>query len=232
MQQLQVQAIAWCWISCFVTQIPGLGSSRKGQGRSGDHHGHGRDDDPEQSGPGGVSASIPHEDSVTLPGPTWSVLLDVPETCQDPTHVSPQPAHLRLLHPGILRAALPAHAHTGCRGQRSPGSKPRSLAHAQGGRAAKGVRRSLVSRKSGCPAAPARFRPLAWLPMGPQAPPPRDGGPAPGDAPRGRPLGLAECTAEGGRARGPAATMKLTRKMVLSRAKASELHNVRKLNCW
>ncbi|XP_024415737.2 cilia- and flagella-associated protein 410 isoform X1 [Desmodus rotundus] len=26
--------------------------------------------------------------------------------------------------------------------------------------------------------------------------------------------------------------MKLTRKMVLSRAKASELHNVRKLNCW
>ena len=28
------------------------------------------------------------------------------------------------------------------------------------------------------------------------------------------------------------ATMKLTRKMVLSRAKASELHSVRKLNCW
>lgn len=26
--------------------------------------------------------------------------------------------------------------------------------------------------------------------------------------------------------------MKLTRKMVLSRAKASELHSVRKLNCW
>lgn len=61
---------------------------------------------------------------------------------------------------------------------------------------------------------------------------PRDACPAPGDAPRGRPLRLAECTAEGGRARGPAATMKLTRKMVLSRAKASELHNVRKLNCW
>lgn len=30
----------------------------------------------------------------------------------------------------------------------------------------------------------------------------------------------------------PAAAMKLTRKMVLSRAKASELHHVRKLNCW
>lgn len=61
---------------------------------------------------------------------------------------------------------------------------------------------------------------------------PRDAGPAPGDAPRRRPLPLAQCTAEGGRARGPVATMKLTRKMVLSRAKASELHNVRKLNCW
>lgn len=61
---------------------------------------------------------------------------------------------------------------------------------------------------------------------------PRNAGPAPGDAPLRRPLPLAECTAEGGRARGPVATMKLTRKMVLSRAKASELHNVRKLNCW
>jgi hypothetical protein len=37
--------------------------------------------------------------------------------------------------------------------------------------------------------------------------------------------------AKGQRGDSPAA-MKLTRKMVLSRAKASELHNVRKLNCW
>lgn len=31
---------------------------------------------------------------------------------------------------------------------------------------------------------------------------------------------------------GRPSAMKLTRKMVLSRAKASELHSVRKLNCW
>lgn len=52
-----------------------------------------------------------------------------------------------------------------------PKQKARSLAHAQGWRAAKGVRRSLVSRKLGRSAAPARFRPLSWLPMEPQAPP-------------------------------------------------------------
>lgn len=58
--------------------------------------------------------------------------------------------------------------------------------------------------------------------------------PPPGDAPR-RIRNPPGCW----RVQGPAgvwgprpAAMKLTRKMVLSRAKASELHSVRKLNCW
>lgn len=113
-----------------------------------------------------VSAGIHYEDSVTLPDSTFSV-LDVSETSQasrvphTPAPFSPKPAHLRLLHTGILRAALPAHANTGCRDQRSPGSKARSLVHAQDRRAAKGAGRNRVSRKSGRPASPARFRPLA-----------------------------------------------------------------------
>ncbi|XP_071471083.1 cilia- and flagella-associated protein 410 isoform X4 [Marmota flaviventris] len=78
-------------------------------------------------------------------------------------------------------------------------------------------------------------------PLTTQAPPPRDAPPRSRHRrPRGaggEGLGATPGRVRGeGRRPGPgprhAAAMKLTRKMVLSRAKASELHSVRKLNCW
>uniref|UniRef100_A0A8P0SFS7 Cilia- and flagella-associated protein 410 n=2 Tax=Canis lupus familiaris TaxID=9615 RepID=A0A8P0SFS7_CANLF len=70
----------------------------------------------------------------------------------------------------------------------------------------------------------SRDTPLATL-----APPPGDGPPR-----RGAPPGERAAVGAFGAGRGPGrpCAMKLTRKMVLSRAKASELHSVRKLNCW
>uniref|UniRef100_A0A673SP81 Cilia- and flagella-associated protein 410 n=3 Tax=Suricata suricatta TaxID=37032 RepID=A0A673SP81_SURSU len=71
--------------------------------------------------------------------------------------------------------------------------------------------------------------------MGSQGPPLTTRATPPGDRPqRSREPGLAgRCRGQGrGLASGRPSTMKLTRKMVLSRAKASELHSVRKLNCW
>ncbi|KAM8906905.1 cilia- and flagella-associated protein 410 isoform 2-T2 [Lycaon pictus] len=70
----------------------------------------------------------------------------------------------------------------------------------------------------------SRDTPLATL-----APPPGDGPPG-----RGAPPGQRAAVGAFGAGRGPGrpCAMKLTRKMVLSRAKASELHSVRKLNCW
>uniref|UniRef100_A0A8C0YYP1 Cilia- and flagella-associated protein 410 n=1 Tax=Canis lupus familiaris TaxID=9615 RepID=A0A8C0YYP1_CANLF len=70
----------------------------------------------------------------------------------------------------------------------------------------------------------SRDTPLATL-----APPPGDGPPR-----RGAPPGQRAAVGAFGVGRGPGrpCAMKLTRKMVLSRAKASELHSVRKLNCW
>lgn len=70
---------------------------------------------------------------------------------------------------------------------------------------------SWAANRFAAPALPTRATPLAT-----RATPPRRRAPAESSRGPGRVV--------------PA--MKLTRKMVLSRAKASELHSVRKLNCW